>query len=198
MSRIALNLAILALVIISAPVWAQDKSPDESQFSEQDKLRGSITPERAWWDLQEYHLSIEFMPESKQIRGSNVVTFKTLKEATKMQIDLQEPLNITKVTHAGNELTFERDGNVYWVNFPTALPIDSEQSITIDYSGTPTESVRPPWQGGVTWTEDEKGQTFIATTCQGIGASIWWPCNCLLYTSPSPRDRTRSRMPSSA
>ena len=23
-------------------------------------------------------------------------------------------------------------------------------------------------------------------------------CNCLLYTSPSPRDRTRSRMPSSA
>ena len=27
------------------------------------------------------------------------------------------------------------------------------------------------------------------------GARIW---NCLLYTSPSPRDRTRSRMPSSA
>ena len=25
----------------------------------------------------------------------------------------------------------------------------------------------------------------------------WWVC-CLLYTSPSPRDRTRSRMPSSA
>ena len=25
-----------------------------------------------------------------------------------------------------------------------------------------------------------------------------WPQACLLYTSPSPRDRTRSRMPSSA
>ena len=25
-----------------------------------------------------------------------------------------------------------------------------------------------------------------------------WPRDCLLYTSPSPRDRTRSRMPSSA
>ena len=25
-----------------------------------------------------------------------------------------------------------------------------------------------------------------------------WCGNCLLYTSPSPRDRTRSRMPSSA
>ena len=27
-------------------------------------------------------------------------------------------------------------------------------------------------------------------------ALLFW--NCLLYTSPSPRDRTRSRMPSSA
>ena len=27
---------------------------------------------------------------------------------------------------------------------------------------------------------------------------IDWFANCLLYTSPSPRDRTRSRMPSSA
>ena len=28
--------------------------------------------------------------------------------------------------------------------------------------------------------------------------SIGWYLGCLLYTSPSPRDRTRSRMPSSA
>ena len=30
------------------------------------------------------------------------------------------------------------------------------------------------------------------------GAHIFHTNNCLLYTSPSPRDRTRSRMPSSA
>ena len=29
-------------------------------------------------------------------------------------------------------------------------------------------------------------------------AERWGPRTCLLYTSPSPRDRTRSRMPSSA
>ena len=31
-----------------------------------------------------------------------------------------------------------------------------------------------------------------------IGLIYRHPCICLLYTSPSPRDRTRSRMPSSA
>ena len=30
------------------------------------------------------------------------------------------------------------------------------------------------------------------------GSSLTLDYNCLLYTSPSPRDRTRSRMPSSA
>ena len=38
----------------------------------------------------------------------------------------------------------------------------------------------------------ESGQEFINKTTNGDGIS------CLLYTSPSPRDRTRSRMPSSA
>ena len=39
-----------------------------------------------------------------------------------------------------------------------------------------------------------------AVTCNGrsSGCSMDTTNNCLLYTSPSPRDRTRSRMPSSA
>ena len=31
-----------------------------------------------------------------------------------------------------------------------------------------------------------------------LGADIKWSFDCLLYTSPSPRDATLSRMPSSA
>ena len=35
-------------------------------------------------------------------------------------------------------------------------------------------------------------------TAGGIAVTAATPPTCLLYTSPSPRDRTRSRMPSSA
>ena len=31
-----------------------------------------------------------------------------------------------------------------------------------------------------------------------VESMMFYTCICLLYTSPSPRDRTRSRMPSSA
>ena len=38
----------------------------------------------------------------------------------------------------------------------------------------------------------------LALLFTSIGCSAESPLTCLLYTSPSPRDRTRSRMPSSA
>ena len=38
-------------------------------------------------------------------------------------------------------------------------------------------------------------QTFVVFSLMAV---LWAIYGCLLYTSPSPRDRTRSRMPSSA
>ena len=43
-----------------------------------------------------------------------------------------------------------------------------------------------------------EGVIIIRPTGRMIGAANVEDRPCLLYTSPSPRDRTRSRMPSSA
>jgi hypothetical protein len=69
-------------------------------ITRQEMLRGSVTPEREWWDVLHYQLKVEFLPETKRLKGSNAITFKTLKAGNKMQIDLQPPLSITKVTRA--------------------------------------------------------------------------------------------------
>ncbi len=146
----------------------------EQTPSRQEILRGSVTAEREWWDLQHYDLSVQFFPDTKMIKGSNVITFKTVKSNYVMQIDLQEPLKITKVTHKSSELKFKREGNSYFVYLEKELPNDIEDSITVFYEGRPTESKNPPWEGGVTWGHDDLGNDFIVTTAQGIGASIWW------------------------
>ena len=49
-----------------------------AQFTEQDSLRGSITSERAWWDLTYYHLKVDVDPEEKYIEGSNTVQYRVL------------------------------------------------------------------------------------------------------------------------
>ena len=152
--------------------------------SRQEILRGSVTPEREWWDLQHYDLAVEFFPQTKTIKGSNAITFKTLKSGSKMQIDLQPPLAIIKITHGNEELKFEREGNVYWVYFANDLPVGIEDKITVFYEGRPTESKNPPWEGGVTWGHDDLGNDFIVTTAQGIGASIWWANKDIGYDEP--------------
>lgn len=168
---------------IFVPAFAAAQETTE-EFTRQDRLRGSVTPEREWWDVQHYHLSVRVFPDDRTISGSNEITFKVLQSRDRMQIDLQEPLGITRIAYESVELTFEREGNVYWVTFPEKLPADTEQVITVFYEGTPIESKRPPWSGGVTWQKDPEGKHFIATSCQGIGASIWWPNKDHCYEEP--------------
>ena len=112
MHRLIAALALLLLPVSSTYVFAQT-----GQVSRQEMLRGSMTPEREWWDVLHYHLKVEFLPDTKRLKGSNAITFKALKPGNKMQIDLQPPLAITKVTHGNSQLKFDRDGNVYWITF---------------------------------------------------------------------------------
>ena len=167
-------LAVLLQMHIGAGhVFAQ--VPQAENITSQERLRGSVTPEREWWDLLHYHLKVEFLPATRRLRGSNTITFRTLKSGNKMQIDLQPPLAITKINHRDSQLKFERVGNVYWVMFEKDIPKGVEDKVEVFYEGIPVVSKNPPWSGGITWGRDDLGEHFIVTTAQGIGASIWWP-----------------------
>jgi aminopeptidase N len=176
------KLAMLAIAVLlqvhlgAGDLFAQNpQAPQAEPISRQETLRGSLTPEREWWDVLHYHLQVEFLLERRRLKGSNTITFKTLKPGNKMQIDLQPPLAITKITHGDSQLKFEREGNVYWVMFEKEIPKGVEDKIEILYEGVPVVSKNPPWVGGVTWGRDDLGEPLIVTTCEGIGASIWWP-----------------------
>ena len=47
----------------------------------------------------------------------------------------------------------------------------------------------------INYMSDEEGANAVANSCKKLGAQA---IACLLYTSPSPRDKRQSRMPSSA
>ena len=50
--------------------------------------------------------------------------------------------------------------------------------------GHPIIAKNPPWQGGFQFTKDLQGNYFIATSCQGLGASAWWPNKDHSYDEP--------------
>lgn len=150
-------------------------------FTRQDSLRGSITKERSWWDLKQYRLDVTVNPIDSTITGFNVVKYKVLQEYNVMQIDLQNPLVISKVVQDGKELKYRREGNVYFIDLVSQQKVDAIKELTIFYGGKPKNAVNPPWDGGITWKKDQNGNSFVASSCQGLGASVWWPNKDHMY-----------------
>ncbi|WP_035464098.1 M1 family metallopeptidase [Algoriphagus vanfongensis] len=140
-----------------------------------DTLRGSITPEREWWDLTYYHLSVEVFPETQSISGTNLVRYQVEKPGQTLQIDLQEPMQITSVTQDGDPLTIEKVGAAHFITLKKEQVTGEVKEILVSFEGKPKVAVRPPWDGGITWQKDANGIDFIANSNQGIGSSIWWP-----------------------
>ena len=156
----------------------------QSNFSKQDTLRGSITPERIWWDLLHYNLDFKVSPSSKSIEGSNLIRYEVLSQNQLMQIDLQPPMEITAVLENNKELNYKRDGNVYYIQLKKNQQIGTINEIIIHFKGAPKISNNPPWDDGFTWEKDNNGTDFIATSCQGGGSSIWWPSKDHMYDEP--------------
>ncbi len=170
MKHLFVILSLFSLCIINA-----------QNFTRQDTLRGSITPEREWWDLNYYHLDVKVEPSKKFVSGSNLVRYKVLKAAKTLQIDLQEPMKIESITQDGKKLKFTSEGNAHFIKLKKKQVPGDFNELKINYSGHPQEAKNAPWDGGFSWSEDQNGNPFVATSCQGLGASVFWPNKDHMY-----------------
>ena len=147
-------------------------------FTRADTLRGSITPERAWWNVLRYDISVRPDFINKLTEGKNIITYKVLAsdEARMMQIDLQEPLLIDSVIfNNSRKLSFSQNGNAWFLKSPGQKKGEVNK-VAIYFHGSPHEAKRAPWDGGWTFTKDSLNRPWMTVTCQGLGASIWYPC----------------------
>ncbi len=149
----------------------------KQEFTRADTLRGTITPERAWWDVTHYDLQVSFDFNKRSIAGYNIISYKIVSAPAKeMQIDLQLGLYIDSVLYNNENLSFRREGNAYFI---AVAPAQNEQEINkvaVYYHGIPRPALHPPWDGGVIWSKDQEGNPWITVACQGLGASVWYPC----------------------
>lgn len=183
----SLSVFITSMAILIAGCSATTAQKNTSLFSSdktftrQDSLRGSITPERSWWDLTYYHLNVKVDPDKKFISGKNTVQYKVLQPHQVLQIDLQPPLKITKATQNNEDLKVISEGNAHFIQLKSPQKKGSIRTVDVYYEGNPKEAIRAPWDGGFSWKKDTNGNHFVATSCQGLGASVWWPNKDHMY-----------------
>lgn len=166
---------ISSLMLLEFDLLAQPlkKTPG---FTRQDTLRGSLNPERTGWDVLHYNITVAPDYASKQISGTNTILFKVLHDFQMMQIDLQQPMEIESIKWNKATLAFVREGNAFHVRFPKNLKTGNVESITISFRGNPRVAQRPPWDGGWIFVKDKLGRPWMSVACQGLGASVWYPC----------------------
>jgi len=166
--------AVLILTAFTLPAQAQ-LGANREIFTRADTLRGSLTPLRTCYDINYYHLDVKFDIDQKYISGSNQFKFTATQDFTKLQFDLFANLKVDKVIYKGQELPYTREFNAVFITFPQTITKGSADEFTVFYSGNPTIAKHAPWDGGIVYTTDSLGKPWVATACQGIGASIWWP-----------------------
>lgn len=146
-----------------------------NNFTRADTLRGALSPLRSSYDINYYHLDIKLDIENKKISGSNLFRFTAVQDLNQLQFDLFENLNIEKVSYQGKEIQFKREFNAVFINFPESIKKGTKSEFTVFYNGNPTIARNPPWDGGFTFSADQNGKPWVSVSCQGFGASSWWP-----------------------
>lgn len=168
---LVLTLGFLVSHTVTAQLGSQSK-----QYTKGDTLRGSIGKERSWWDVKHYTISVEPDFANKTIIGKVAILFNSIAPGNRMQIDLQEPLELNNASIGNQQLAYAREGNVYFLDIPFVFPKDSTATLVLSYSGKVKTAVRPPWDGGWIFAKDKQGRPWMTVACQGLGASVWYPC----------------------
>jgi aminopeptidase N len=167
------TLCLATLVLLAASAVRAQEAPKEPTHA--DTLRGSITPERAWWDVTYYDLAVRVNPADSTLRGVNTITYRVVSRDSVIQIDLQRPLQVDSFVQQGRRLEYRRDGNSFFVYLAAPQQPGEQQAIAVYYYGHPKVARHAPWDGGLVWSADSLGNDWVATACQGLGASVWWP-----------------------
>jgi aminopeptidase N len=160
---------VLSLIALAQPAVAQNRP-----LTHADTLRGSEGPGRAWWDVTFYDLAVSVSPTDSSLEGSVAITYRVVGPSGEMQLDLQPPMELRSVTLDGEPRTVRRDGNAWFVDLPPQAA-GTLHTVTAHFGGAPRVAVRPPWDGGYQWEWDDEERAWVATSNQGLGASVWWP-----------------------
>lgn len=158
-------------------------------YTRADTLRGSLVKERSCYDVRYYSLQIDKIDFGNKYIGGKVRMLADVVEPTsKIQLDLFPELEVKSVSSLGKELKWVREEYLFYVILDKEYKVGEKLEIEVVYGGKARMAASPPWDGGLTWTVDEYKRPWMAVSCQGIGASIWWPNKDHLSDEPDSMD----------
>lgn len=165
----------IVFILLAGSLFAQKDFYKNYTFTKADTLRGALRPERTSYDVTFYDLNIKIDIQKKYLDGYVDIFYTVVHDFQTLQIDLFANMKINKINSENQELSYRREFNAVFVDFPKIQQKGSKGFIRVYYEGAPIEAKNAPWDGGFVWTKDEQGNPWVGVACEGDGASLWWP-----------------------
>ena len=175
MSRIALTLAALALL----PSAALPKKGEPPLTAQTMRSGGPVDPEQASLRFDAADLAFEVLPATEELSGVATLSFTAAAPVGRLVLDLDRNLLVRAIAIDGQALAAgswsDPQGRLV-IRLPHAVAAGQRITARIAYRGTPHVAVRAPWDDGVVWSKTPDGRTWFATTAEGYGCDLFWPC----------------------
>lgn len=157
----------------------------QSQNASYMKSGGKLRPLQAAFDIRHYTLALNVDIEKQSIGGFVDIDMRLLKPLDTILLDLSRVYTISEITVNGKPELFKHQGDSIIIINKKKFALGN-QKVKVSYSGIPPIAVRPPWDGGFTWTKDKSGNPWVVINCQLNGAKIYFPCKD--HPSDEPND----------
>lgn len=162
-----LLLLVLNFIIIIRGLSAQELSDIGSG--------GKLNPIQQNMDIRHYTLALDVNIDKKWISGYTAIELILLKPSDTLLFDLISTYKISKILVNNKPVHYTHTDNQVLIT--SAKPFAAQRhSIKIFYEGNPPVAARPPWEGGFTWSKDNRNNPFVSINCQLQGAKLFFPC----------------------
>jgi len=140
---------------------------------------GVRPPEQLAVRFDRADLSFEVLPDTQELNGIAVLDFTAKSPLARLVVDLDKNLPVKAIAIDGKLLkpgAWSNPEGQLVITLPRPLKAGQKVSAKITYGGTPHVAVRAPWDTGVVWAKTPDGRPWFATTDQGYGCDLLWPC----------------------
>ena len=171
---------IIFSLLICTLLSCQENRPHGNQYNlpeltPNNFLIGNLNENRSSYRVSFYDINIDFDINNKSLDGFVTIKAESKSDIDQLQVDLAENLNIKSIIFQNKEVSFKREYDAVLIEFPNTITKNNFFEFTVNYNGVPQNADNPPWAGGFTWSKDKDNRDWIAVSCEGEGARIWWP-----------------------
>lgn len=142
----------------------------EMKSYQQKMAIGNVNSNTLNYDLQYQRMDVSLDPAVYSIAGSVTSHFKPTQAMSSIYFDLAHTLSVSSVQFHGQNLNFQQlSTKEIKIDFPSALPANTLDSLTINYAGA------PPTTYNSFSTTTQSGVPLLSTLSEPYGAQDWFP-----------------------